>query len=99
MPEAPDPSGVEERLYVPESAGWKAAIKQDWNKEYCYIQRPGEDFYHLLVTGEIYLQRGTEKYCVSCALRHGYVTHERAFWLRRPSSVVEEQTSERQPET
>lgn len=51
MPEAPNPSGFEGRLYVPESAGWKAAIKQDWNKEYCYIQRPGEDFYHLLVTG------------------------------------------------
>jgi hypothetical protein len=48
----------------------------------------------LLVTGEIYLQRGTEKYCLSCALRHGYITHERAFWLRRPSSIAAEQTIE-----
>ena len=94
MPEVPKSGGVEERLYVPDHAGWKAAIKQDWNKEYCYIQRAGEEFYHFLVTGEIYLQRGTEKYCLSCALRHGYITHERAFWLRRPSSVAAEQTIE-----
>ncbi len=61
MPDVPKPGGVEERLYVPDHAGWRAAIKQDWNKEYCYIQRPGEEFYHLLVTGEIYLQSRQRK--------------------------------------
>jgi hypothetical protein len=94
MAEAHDQTCGESRLYVPEYAGWKAAIKDDWNKEYCFVQRPGEDFYHLLVTGEIYLQRGIEKYCMSCAVRHGYATHERAFWLRRPSSIVEDRTGE-----
>jgi|ERR1700733_14429359 hypothetical protein len=93
MPETPGASG-EGRLYVPDYAGWKAAIKHDWNKEYCFVQRPGEEFYHLLVTGEIYLQRGTEKYCLSCARRHGYVTLDRAFWLRRPSSIVEDQPTD-----
>jgi hypothetical protein len=87
MPEVPEAKAGEERLYVPEYAGWKAAIKNDWNKEYCFVQKPGEDFYHLLLTGEIFLQRGNEKYCLSCALRHGYATHARAFWLQRPSSV------------
>jgi hypothetical protein len=90
--------GGEERLYVPDFAGWKAAIKHDWNKEYCFVQRPGEEFYHLLATGEIFLHRGTEKYCLSCALRHGYVTHDRASWLRRPSSIVEYRPSEQPPE-
>jgi hypothetical protein len=87
MADDPHSTAAEGRLFVPESAGWKAAIKQDGNKEYCYLQRPGEEFYHLLLTGEIYLQRGDEKYCLSCAARHGYATHKRAFWLQRPSSI------------
>jgi hypothetical protein len=95
MPEVPKSKAVEERLYVPDYAGWKAAIKSDWNKEYCFVQKPGEDFYHLLVTGEVFLQRGSEKYCLSCALRHGYATHERGFWLQRPSSVEDKATDRR----
>jgi hypothetical protein len=97
MPEPPNANAGEGRLYVPEHDNWKAAIKHDWNKEYCFVQRPGEDFYHLLVTGEIYLHRGSEKYCLSCALRHGYATHDRAFWLRRTSSVVEDQATDQPP--
>jgi hypothetical protein len=96
MPEVPESKAAKERLYVPDFTGWKAAIKEDWNKEYCFAQMPGEDFYHLLVTGEIFLQRGTEKYCIGCAVRHGYATHERAFWLQRPSSV-EDQASGSSP--
>ena|ERR1700729_1513811 len=95
MPKSQNEHVAEERLYVPEYAGWKAAIKHDWNKEYCFAQKPGEDFYHLLVTGEIYLQRGSDKFCLSCALRHGYATHDRTFWLQRPSSVVEDQSPRR----
>jgi hypothetical protein len=98
MPEVHESDNSEGRLYVPDYASWKAAIKHDWNKEYCFVQRPGEDFYHLLVTGEIYVHRGTEKYCLRCALRHGYVTHDRGFWLRRPSSVVEDQSASPPPE-
>jgi hypothetical protein len=92
MPQRDDPNPGEGRLYVPEHEPWKAAIKHDWNKEYCYSQRPGENFYHLLVTGEIYLQRGTDKFCLSCALRNGYATRDRSHWLQRPSSVVEDQS-------
>ena len=33
----------EARLYVPDHEGWSAAIKRDWNKEYCFAQNPGED--------------------------------------------------------
>ncbi|HXY33681.1 MAG TPA: hypothetical protein VEI07_05600 [Planctomycetaceae bacterium] len=97
MPEVHGSKAGEERLYVPEYAGWKVALKDDWTKEYCFAQNPGEDFYHLLVTGEIFLQRGTEKYCLGCAVRHGYATHERGFWLHRPSSV-EDQPADRSEE-
>jgi hypothetical protein len=76
------------RIYFKYAEGWSAHIKRDWMKEYCYSQNPGEDFYHVLVGGEVYVQRGTEKFCITCALRHGYVTRDRMHWQRggaRPS--------------
>jgi hypothetical protein len=78
----------EARLYVPEHQGWTATIKQGWSKEYCCLQRPGEDFYHLLVSGEIYLQHGTEKYCLACSLRHGFATRERNHWQKETGATV-----------
>ena len=63
--------------------------KRDWNKEYCFSQNPGEDHYHLLLSGEIYLQRRTEKYCLNCALRHAFISRDRTFWQKGPSSVVD----------
>ncbi len=93
MPDFEDSSRkTEVRLYVPEQDRWTAAIKRDWLKEYCFGQNPGEDFYHLLLCGEIYLQHGTEKYCLNCALRHGFVTHDRTSWQKGPSSVTESST-------
>jgi hypothetical protein len=76
------------RIYVPEHQGWTAAIKHGWTKEYCFLQNPGEDFYHLLVSGEIYLQRGTEKYCLSCSLRHGFATRERSYWQKEAGGTI-----------
>src|SRR3974390_677153 len=75
------------RLYLPDHDGWEAVIKRDWNKEYCFSQNPGENFYHLLLSGEIYLQRGGEKYCLNCAMRHGVLTRERTFWQKGRSSA------------
>jgi hypothetical protein len=89
------------RLYVPNDDGFSAAIKHGWTKEYCFLQNPGENYYHLLLNGEIYLQRGNEKYCLSCSVRHGFVTHERGYWQKGPSSVVEDfpQSEPQPPET
>jgi hypothetical protein len=77
----------EARLYVPDHEGWAAAIKRDWTKEYCFSQNPGENHYHLLLSGEIYLERAGEKYCLNCAMRHGVITTDRTFWQKGPSSV------------
>lgn len=68
------------RLYVPHCEGWNAKIKHDASKEYCYFQEPGEETFHLLVRGEIFLQLADEKYCLNCALRHGVVTRDRMHW-------------------
>lgn len=89
QPATPHSPGQEdERLFVLEHEGWTAAIKQEWTKEYCFGQNPGEDHYHLLLCGEIYLQRGTEKYCLNCASRHGFATHDRTYWQKGPGSVA-----------
>jgi hypothetical protein len=82
---------MDHRLYVPEHEGWSTGIQDDRSKEYCFAQKPGEDHYHLLVAGEIYLRRGSEKYCLNCALRHGFATRDRTFWQRGPSSVADDE--------
>ncbi|MBW3538631.1 MAG: hypothetical protein KY476_00025 [Planctomycetes bacterium] len=76
------------RLYVPDPEGFEARLKQGWEKEYCYLQNPDEDHFHLLMNGEIYLERGGEKYCLRCALRHGLVTTERLNWQRGSDPAI-----------
>jgi hypothetical protein len=70
------------RLYLPDAEGWSAHVKQSWDKEYCFQKKPGEDFFHLLMHGEVYLQNGDEKFCLWCALRRGIVTHDRLNWQK-----------------
>ncbi len=74
------------RLYVPHSQGWQTGI-QTGARTYCSIRQPGEDWFHLLVDGEIYLHFGSDKLCLNCALRQGYITADRLYW----------QTGHRQP--
>jgi hypothetical protein len=71
------------RLYLPDGEGWEAHIKQNSEKVYCYSKHPGEDYFHLIVNGELYLVRDHEKYCLRCGLRLGILTQDRLFWQRR----------------
>ena len=90
--ETTDPEGSanqDVRLYVPRPEGWQARIKQTAERDYCFFKAPGQDYYHLLMPGELYLQHGHDKYCLSCALRYNMVTQNRLYWQRggaRPSS-------------
>lgn len=70
------------RLYVPHAEGWTAHVKPTSEREYCYFKSPGEDHFHLLMMGEIYLERNGEKSCLNCALRHGGVSRDRMHWKR-----------------
>lgn len=63
------------RLFVREP-GWRVMHKAGSVKEFCYMTAPGQDHYHRLLDGEIYLQRGDEKLCLLCADRRGLLTHE-----------------------
>jgi hypothetical protein len=37
------------------------------------MMAPGQDFYHRLLDGEIYLHRDDEKLCFDCAARRGLI--------------------------
>lgn len=78
--EQQDRSKQDCRLYLTQPDVWDATVKKSWDKEYCYGKHPGEDFYHLLMCGEIILQNGNEKYCLNCAQRHGLLTENRVQW-------------------
>lgn len=82
----PKSTDQEHRLYFPEHEGWTAQIKRSWENEYCFTANPGEDYFHLLVNGEIYVQKGAEKYCLNCALRQKVITSDRLYWQRSASS-------------
>ena len=88
----PESAGTVEgdaRLYVPSPEGWEARIKQGWEKDYCYARNPGEDWFHMLLNGEVFLQRGSEKYCLNCAVRRGIVTSNRLYWQHQSRTSPE----------
>ena len=70
------------RLYLPQPERWSAHIKQNWEKEYCFQKNPGEEFFHLLMHGEIYLEHDEERYCPRCAMRRGILTQARLNWQK-----------------
>lgn len=80
-----DGSDIDYRLYMPYPEGWKAHVKVGWDKSYCYAKHPGEDYFHLIMSGEIYLESGHEMYCLTCAMRQGLLTQDRLNWQKTPS--------------
>ncbi len=74
-PESETASELLPRLYVFE-AGWCVNIKRGNHREFCHMMAPGQDYYHRLLDGEIYLSHGDERLCLRCAVRHGIITFE-----------------------
>jgi hypothetical protein len=56
--------------------GWSAGVKTGSHREHCHMIAPGQDFYHRLGDGEVYLYQGSEKLCLSCAFRRGLIALE-----------------------
>jgi hypothetical protein len=63
------------RLFVTEP-GWRVSMKSSSAKEFCHTMAPGQDYYHRLLNGEIYVHRGEELLCLACATRRGLLVHE-----------------------
>jgi hypothetical protein len=89
------PPGRDYRLYMPKHSGWTAVIKESWEQEHCYAKNPGEEWFHLLANGEIFVQRGAEKYCLTCAVRHKILTRNRLFWQKGSQGPVEDEPATR----
>lgn len=71
------------RLYVPDQDGILVGVSKAGDRVYCFGKNPGEDYYHSILEGEIYLQRGKEVFCLRCALRQEFVTTDRLYWQHR----------------
>ena len=63
------------RLFVFES-GWRIAHKEGSERVFCHAMAPGQDYYHRLLDGEVYLTRGDERLCLACAERRGLIAYE-----------------------
>ncbi len=63
------------RMYLAEP-GWRIGVKAGSDREFCYMMTPGQDFYHRLLDGEIFLHRHDEKLCLACASRRGLLVAE-----------------------
>jgi hypothetical protein len=81
VPAMPPPPEIEtssrpaSRLYLFEP-GWRISIKRGSEREFCYQMAPGQDYYHRLLDGEIYLHHHDEKLCLACAVRRGLIAFE-----------------------
>ncbi len=91
---------IDRRLYLPLLEGWVVRV-QTGSSERCFLRNPNEDWFHLLLNGEIYLESGTTKLCLNCAARQGVVTDDRLFWQHcaRPPKLLSELTHETPIET
>ncbi len=63
------------RMYLAEP-GWRIGVKSGSDREFCYMVAPGQDFYHRLHDGEVFLHRHDEKLCLACASRRGLLVGE-----------------------
>ena len=63
------------RLFLREP-GWQIGQKTDSRREFCFATAPGEDHYHRLQLGEVFVAYGDERLCIPCAERRGLIEHE-----------------------
>ncbi|WP_435021827.1 hypothetical protein TA3x_002581 [Tundrisphaera sp. TA3] len=86
---SPDPSTPEpapRRMFIREP-GWRVGHKLGSEREFCYAMAPGQDYYHRLLDGEIYVHHGDERLCLACAERRGLLAYE-PKGLGRPGSAA-----------
>jgi hypothetical protein len=75
------------RLFLHEP-GWMVALKIGSEREFCYAMAPGQEYYHRLLDGEVYLHNNEERLCLACAERRGLLA-DRPKGLRDPVPIVE----------
>ncbi len=63
------------RLFLREP-GWRIGHKHGSDREFCHSIAPGQNYYHRLSDGEIFVYTGEEKLCIPCADRRGLLHFE-----------------------
>ncbi len=66
---------VARRMFIFER-GWTVGVKTGSQRELCHMMAPGQEFYHRLGDGEVFVQQSTEKLCLACAFRRGLIAFE-----------------------
>jgi hypothetical protein len=74
------------RLFIHEP-GWRIGHKRGSTREFCYMIAPGQDFYHRLQDGELYLYHGDERICFACAARRGLLSYEPKVLREAPALI------------
>ena len=72
--DASEPNNYARRLFVYEP-GWRVAVKIGSERSFCYQMAPGQDYYHRLLDGEVYVFHGDERLCLACAERRGLLSY------------------------
>ncbi len=70
-----DAAPAQRRIFVFEK-GWRISLKTNSTREFCYQMAPGDNHYHRLLDGEVFLQKDDEKLCLACACRRRLIAHE-----------------------
>jgi hypothetical protein len=68
--------------------GWRVGMKVGSDREFCHNITPGEDAYHRLSDGELFVHSTEEKLCLPCADRRGLL-HFEPKGLGKPKDIVE----------
>lgn len=71
------------RIFIREPA-WRVGVKVGSDRVFCHAIAPGEDHYHRLVDGEIFVRNGDEKLCLRCAARKGMLSYAPKRLRERP---------------
>src|SRR5262249_21663197 len=74
-PSESDAPAESTRIFLREP-GWRIGHKVGSVREFCYMMAPGQDYYHRLLDGEVYLYNAEERLCFACAERRGLLSRE-----------------------
>jgi hypothetical protein len=80
------------RLFIHEP-GWRIGQKVGSVREFCYAIAPGQDYYHRLLDGELFLFHGDERLCLACAERRGLLAYSPKN-LREAPTLIEIESGE-----
>ena len=75
------------RIYVLDAEHFSPALQREATGRNCGRAAEGQDFFHRIATGEVYLTDGERDYCLNCAVAQGLASRTRPT-LAAPQEVL-----------